>query len=321
MQHKNTQNNSLLAIENCVKKLPSDFTKKSNIELLNILNNQNSKSESAKTLIIYRYLPKVLKESKKIFKDQINNDWDYEEVIHTGIKAILYAIRDFNKQTTDKKSPAFLTHIIATHINTYLNKKKINYDPLIQFNKGPEFKKIFYHYFKALKLQVKKRNGEYSKVKDEDLLKALNTDIETLKEVQYAHKQLSVIKSQESQIPQIKNEGDQEFSNYIDYATVQDWVSPSGKTYFGFNNSKQSITLVKRINNYENDLEKKQNRNIENYKHLLTNVEYKVLYLLNLGNEKKQILNDLKISKQRFSLLTKNITKKIKKNNEHCLPV
>lgn len=321
MQHKNTQNRSLLAIKNCVKKLPPNLTQKSNLELLDILNDQSSASEPAKTLIIYRYLPKVLKESKRIFKDQINNNWDYEEIIHTGIKAILYAIRDFNKQKAEKKSPAFFTYIITTHINTYLNKKKISYDPLIQFNKGPEFKKIFYHYFKALKSQINKKNGEYSKVQDKDLLEALNTDIETLKEVQYAHKQLSVIKSQESEIPHITSENDKEFSNYIDYATAQDWVTPSGKTFFGFNNTKQSITLFQRSNNLENDLEKKQERNINNYKHLLTNVEYKVLYLLNLGNEKKQILNNLKISKQRFSSITKNITKKIKKNNEDCLHV
>ena len=50
-------------------------------------------------------------------------------------------------------------------------------------------------------------------------------------------------------------------------------------------------------------------------KDLLTGVEYKVLYLLNSGKEKKQILNNLKITKQRFSFLAKNITKKIKNIN------
>mgnify|MGYP001357818614 FL=1 len=57
-------------------------------------------------------------------------------------------------------------------------------------------------------------------------------------------------------------------------------------------------------------------RKILCYKKVLSDVEFKFLALLNSGKEKKQILNQLKISKQRFSFLAKNITKKIKVFNE-----
>ena len=48
----------------------------------------------------------------------------------------------------------------------------------------------------------------------------------------------------------------------------------------------------------------------------MSNVEFKVLSLLVSGKEKKKILNNLKITKQRFSFLTKSITKKINNFNE-----
>ena len=56
------------------------------------------------------------------------------------------------------------------------------------------------------------------------------------------------------------------------------------------------------------------------YKDLLTEKEWEILNLLNLGKEKKFILKNLNISKQRFSCITKNITQKIKKNSEESLP-
>ena len=148
--HKNTQTSSLLAIKKHVKSLPISLTQKSDLELVDIVNAQNPQSEAAKTIIIYRYLPKVLKDSKKIFNGQTRDHWHQDEIVQTGVKAILYAIRDFTKQEAEKKTPAFFTHITVLYISNYLNKKKINYDPLIQFNKGPEFKKVFYNYFKIL---------------------------------------------------------------------------------------------------------------------------------------------------------------------------
>ena len=314
MQHKNTQTSSLLAIKKHVKSLPISLTQKSDLELVDIVNAQNPQSEAAKTIIIYRYLPKVLKDSKKIFNGQTRDYWHQDEIVQTGVKDILYAIRDFTKQEAEKKTPAFFTHITVLYISNYLNKKKISYDPLIQFNKGPEFKKVFYNYFKILKSQIRKKNGEYNKITDKELLEQFNTDIDTLREVQYAHQQISVIKRQEDQLKNKKSndaESDEEVWDYIDYATSKEWVSPVGKAY----NGKQRITLVQKPLNPQETLIERESRNIKKYKDLLTGVEYKVLYLLNSGKEKKQILNNLKITKQRFSFLAKNITKKIKNIN------
>ena len=92
MQHKNTKKSSLLAIKKYVKSLNSSLTHKSDIELIDIIISEKPYSESAKTLIIYRYLPKILKESRKIFSNQIINSWEQDEIIQTGTKAILYAI-------------------------------------------------------------------------------------------------------------------------------------------------------------------------------------------------------------------------------------
>ena len=324
MQHKNTQTSSLLAIKKHVKSLSISLTQKSDLELVDIVNAQNPQSEAAKTIIIYRYLPKVLRDSKKIFNGQTRDCWHQDEIIQTGVKAILYAIRDFtklinedkSKQKTEneKKTPALFTYLTVRHINTYLNKKKISYDPLIQFNKGPKFKKVFYNYFKILKSQIRKKNGEYNKITDKELLEQFNTDIDTLREVQYAHQQISVIKRQEDQLKNKKSNdavSDEEVWDYIDYATSKEWVSPVGKAY----NGKQRITLVQKPLNPQETLIERESRNIKKYKDLLTGVEYKVLYLLNSGKEKKQILNNLKITKQRFSFLAKNITKKIKNIN------
>ena len=317
MQHKNTQTSSLLAIKKYVKSLPKCLAQRSDLELVDVINAQNQQSEAAKTIIIYRYLPKVLKDSKKIFNGQTRDYWHQDEIVQTGVKAILYAIRDFNKQIEEKKTPAFFTYITTLYISNYLNKKKINYDPLIQFNKGPEFKKIFYKYFKALKLIINKKNGEYLKVTDKELLDELNTDIDTLKEVQYAHQQLSVIKRQEDQLKNKKNNDSEseEVWDYIDYATSKEWVSPVGKEYNAYN-GKQRITLVQKPINPEEVSIKKENRKINQYKNVLSNVEFKVLSLLVSGKEKKKILNNLKITKQRFSFLTKSITKKINNFNE-----
>ena len=52
-------------------------------------------------------------------------------------------------------------YIVTFYITKYLNRK-INYDILIQFSKGAEFKKVFYSYFKAVKVLIK-RNNEKNK--------------------------------------------------------------------------------------------------------------------------------------------------------------
>ena len=303
MPHKNTNKSSLLAIKKYVKSLNSSLTHQSDIELIDIINSEKPYSEAAKTLIIYRYLPKILKESRKIFSYQIINSWEQDEIIQTGTKAILYAIKDFSNKKEGEKTSALFTYIVTFYITKYLNRKKINYDPLIQFSKGAEFKKVFYSYFKAVKVLIKRNNRKNNRVCDKELCKELQTDIDTLKEVQYAHQQLSTIKSQEDKPTNTKSNLSSDYEdclNYIDYATSKEWISPV---------IQKPLDPVKVI--IENEP-----RKILCYKNALSDVEFKFLELLNSGKQKKQILNHLKISKQRFSFLAKNITKKIKVFNE-----
>ena len=97
MQHKNTQYNSLLAIKTYCKNLPNNIKNKTDLELLDIAKANNSQSQYAKTLIINRYLPKVLKDSKRIFNGQNSNPWHREDIIQTGIKGIINGINSFDK--------------------------------------------------------------------------------------------------------------------------------------------------------------------------------------------------------------------------------
>ena len=144
--HKKTSKSSLFSIKKYINNLKPSIIAKTNIELIDIISSQNTQTEQAKNLIIYRFLAKILKQSRVIFYGQIINKWNKEEIIQTGIKALLYAIQDFSKKQKNQQSEALFTYMACFYINKYLNKKKINYDPLIQFNKGPEFKRIFYIY-------------------------------------------------------------------------------------------------------------------------------------------------------------------------------
>ena len=125
MQHKNTQYNSLLAIKTYCEKLPNNIKNKTNLELLDIAKANNSQSQYAKTLIINRYLPKVLKDSARIFNGQNSNPWHREDIIQTGIKGIINGINSFDKTkgNHEDKSGAF-TKTICLNISKYLNKKK-----------------------------------------------------------------------------------------------------------------------------------------------------------------------------------------------------
>ena len=297
MQHKKKHNNSLISIKLYVRGLNKLFTQKSDIELLKIISDQKPSIEAAKNIIIYRYLPKIIKDSKIIFNGQTINSWDQDEIIHTGIKAILYAINDFLNKDKNEQSPALFTYMVSFYITKYLNRKKINYDPLIQFSKGAAFKKVFYKYFKVLKVLIKE-NGDSKKICEKKLCTKLDTDIKTLREVQFVHQQLPIIKSQEDHHKNSKNTMDgsgEENQNFIDYAMSQNLISEIPDSY----------------DDPENIVIKREPRKIRKYKIILSKVEYKFLDLLNSGKTKKQITNDLKISKQRFSYLTKNITKKI----------
>ena len=167
MQHKNNTNSSLLAITEQRKCISDSLKQKTDLELVDLAQSCSAQSASAKTLLISRYLPKIRRESKKIFNGQTRNFWDMDDIIQTGIKAILYAIKSFD---TDR-SKGFTT-VVCINISKYLNKKKTNYDPMLQFSKGPEFKKVFYNYFKVLKALEKQNNGK-RQLKTEDILKEI----------------------------------------------------------------------------------------------------------------------------------------------------
>ena len=299
--HKKASKSSLFSIKKYINNLKPSIIAKTNIELIDIISSQNIQSEQAKNLIIYIFLAKILKQSRVIFYGQIINKWNKEEIIQTGIKALLYAIQDFSKKQKNQQSEALFTYMACFYINKYLNKKKINYDPLIQFNKGPEFKRIFYIYPQLIKkLFIKSRNTDSLKICEKKLCEILNTDISTLKEVQYAHKQISIIKNQDEDRQNNKinsNENSDDELNYLDYSAYNNWISET--------------------NELENDpinyVIKKEKRDISKFKKILSNTEFKFLDLLNSGVMKEDIYSILKISKQRFSFLKNNITKKIKK--------
>ena len=303
MPHKYTQTNSLTAIRDYCEKITPNLQGKTDLELINIAQSENSQSQLAKSLIINRYLPKVLKDSRRIFNGQNSDPWHRDDIIQTGIKAIIVAINSFSKEKANHANlGGAVTKTICLNISKYLNKKKTNYDPMLHVEKGAEFKKVFYNYFKTLKKLRKELNLTINqKISDSALIKKFNCKIETLKEVQFVHQGVdSSSKISES------NFEDKDLNSYIDYAADQGIIDPS---------------VYKPQNLEDQYLEKEeQKRNIYIYKDLLTNKEWETLWLLNLGKEKKFILESLNISKQRFSCLTKNITQKIKKNNEECLP-
>lgn len=303
MPHKYTQTNSLTAIRDYCEKISPNLQGKTDLELINIAQSENSQSQLAKSLIINRYLPKVLKDSRRIFNGQNSDPWHRDDIIQTGIKAIIVAINSFSKEKANHENlGGAVTKTICLNISKYLNKKKTNYDPMLHVEKGAEFKKVFYNYFKTLKKLRKELNLTINqKISDSALIKKFNCKIETLKEVQFVHQGVdSSSKISES------NFEDKDLNSYIDYAADQGIIDPS---------------VYKPQNLEDQYLEKEeQKRNIYIYKDLLTNKEWETLWLLNLGKEKKFILESLNISKQRFSCLTKNITQKIKKNNEECLP-
>ena len=295
--HKSISNNIILSIKKCAETLDSSLKTKKNTDLIKLINLNKFQSDNAKTLIIYRFLPKVFRESKKIFREEIFNSWNKEEIIQTGIKAILYAIQDFSNKEKNQQTEALFTYITCFYIEKYLNKKKINYDPLIHFNKGPEFKKVFYSYFKIIKKLSGNNNSK--KICEHKICYELGTDIKTLREVQYAHNQLLIIKSQDESLNESRNCDftNNEKLNYLDYALVNGMISEIDEE------KKDPLSLV--INN--------EKRNICHFKNILSPTEYKFLDLLNSGKTKEDIYKKLKISKQRFSFLKNNITKKIKK--------
>ena len=303
MQHKNTNSNSLLAIKTYCENISTSLKNKPNLELLSIIRENNSQSQIAKTLIINRYLPKVLKDSAKIFNGQNSCSWNNEDIIQTGIKAIINGINSFDENKTDHidKSGVF-TKTICLNISKYLNKKKTNYDPLFSVEKGAEFKKVFYNYYKKIK-NIRKKLGLNNNIKISDsiLIKEFDCKIETLKEVQFIHQGFN----NENNISE-SNFENRDLSSFIDLASSEGKIDPS------FNK------LYNLENNYINE---NTHRNIFKYKKILTSKEWQLLYLLNNGNEKSSIQNKLNISKQRFSFLVKSISQKVQNYNDCRLPI
>jgi len=303
MLHKYTQTNSLTAIRDYCEKISTNLQEKTDLELIDIAQSETSQSQLAKSLIINRYLPKVLKDSKRIFNGQNSDPWHRDDIIQTGIKAIIVAINSFDKKkNTIENLNGAVTKTICLNISKYLNKKKTNYDPMLHVEKGAEFKKVFYNYFKTLKeLREELNLAINQKISDSQLIKKFNCKIETLKEVQFVHQ--GTDGSNKVSESSFEN---RDLNSYIDQAADEGAIDPS---------------IYKPQNLEEQYSEKEeQKRNIKIYKNLLSNKEWEILSLLNLGKEKKYILRSLNISKQRFSCITKNITKKIKKNREECLP-
>lgn len=302
MQHNTTSYNTILAIKLYCNNLSNKLKIKTDLELLNIIDHKNADSEPAKTLIIYRYLPKVLKESKKIFNGQNSDQYSFEDIIQTGIKGIINGINSFDKRKTNHndKSGAF-TKTICLNISKYLNKKKTNYDPLLSVEKGAEFKRVFYNYYKNLKkIRKKFKININTKVDDKILIKEFNCKIETLKEVQFIHQGID-----NSNFISENNFENNNLYDFIDFASQEGIIDPS-------------INLPQNLEDHY--IENKDQRNIEIYKKILTQKEWELLYLLNNGNNKIYIQNALSISKQRFSFLIKSISQKIQKQkNFHLL--
>ena len=303
MPHKYTQINNLNAIRDYCEKISPNLHQKTDLELIDIAQSKTSQSQLAKSLIINRYLPKVLKDSKRIFNGQNSDPWHRDDIIQTGIKAIIVAINSFDKKkNTIENLNGAVTKTICLNISKYLNKKKTNYDPMLHVEKGAEFKKVFYNYFKTLKeLREELNLAINQKISDSQLIKKFNCKIETLKEVQFVHQ--GTDGSNKVSESSFEN---RDLNSYIDQAADEGAIDPS----------------VYKPQNLEEQYSEKeeQKRNIKIYKNLLSNKEWEILSLLNLGKEKKYILKSLNISKQRFSCITKNITQKIKKNREECLP-
>lgn len=221
-----------------------------------------------------------------------------DDIIQTGIKAILYAIKSFD---TDR-SEGFTT-VVCLNISKYLNKKKTNYDPELQFSKGPEFKRVFYNYFKVLKALEKPNNGKHQ-LKTEDILKKINCSLNTLKDVQYAHKVAG------SLTLSAEGSGDEGVYNLIDHAQSKETIDPIMDLP-----QDPAIQLENKQEAGSNGSAVKT-RNITKLKNLFTDKEWTVLSLLNQGYKKEIVQDKLNISKQRFSFLKNAIAKKIqsKKN-------
>ena len=218
MPHKYTQTNSLTAIRDYCEKISPNLHQKTDLELIDIAQSETSQSQLAKSLIINRYLPKVLKDSKRIFNGQNSDPWHRDDIIQTGIKAIIVAINSFDKEKTNHEDlNGAVTKTICLNISKYLNKKKTNYDPMLHVEKGAEFKKVFYNYFKTLKELREELNLTINqKISDSQLIKKFNCKIETLKEVQFVHQGIdSSNKVSESSFE------NRDLNSFIDHAADQ----------------------------------------------------------------------------------------------------
>ncbi len=289
MQHINSNTTYTRALKKAYLNVPKALLSTSDLNLVKIALKGKSQSEQAKIVIINRYIPKIFKESKKIFGFNFQKE-AVEDNLQAGIKAILVSIKDFDfKKVNNENQNGIFTQFVCFNINKYLNRKKIKYDPLLKTNHGPEFKKVFYKYYNGKKIE--KNNS----IVDEEkrLKKIFNCNAETLREVSYIHS------------------GNNSNLFFLDQKDNQNYVD-SNNFYSNYVVGNDQDDL-----NPEKKLEKKQNsyRDINKFKSFLTSREWEVLYRLNNKETRNKIINILEISDKRFYAIIKKIKSKINLTN------
>tara|TARA_A100001015_G_scaffold274866_1_gene331604 strand:- start:865 stop:1761 length:897 start_codon:yes stop_codon:yes gene_type:complete len=294
MQHIKSHTTYAGALKKAYLNAPKVLLGLSDINLVKIALAGKNQSEQAKIVIINRYIPKIFKESKKIFGFSFQKE-AVEDNLQAGIKAILISIKDFNfKKINSENQNGIFTQFVCFNINKYLNRKKTKYDPLLKINQGPEFKKVFYKYYNGKNIEKK----DSIVAEEKRLRKVFNCRAETLREVSYIHS------GNNNNLFFLDQEDNQNFvdSNnfYSDYVVGgnQDNLDPEKK------------------------LEKKQDsfKDISKFKSFLTSKEWEVLDRLNNKETRDKIINMLKISDKRFYAIIQNIkskinSKSVEKNN------
>lgn len=285
MQHIKPHTTYAGALKKAYLNAPKVLLNLSDLNLVKIAIAGKSQSEQAKIIIINRYIPKIFRESKKIFGFNFQKE-AVEDNLQAGIKAILISIKDFNfKKVNDENQKGIFTKFVCLNINKYLNRKKTKYDPLLKTNQGPEFKRVFYKYLNAK--NIKKDSSTI--IDEKKLRKIFNCKAETLREVNYIHSgnnnNLFFLDQEDNQNCLDSNYF---YSNYI-VGDNQDNLDPEKK------------------------LEKKQDsyKDIYKFKSFLTSKEWTVLDRLNNKETKDKIIDILKISDKRFYAIIQNIKSKI----------
>ena len=285
MQHINSNTTYARALKKACLNAPKRLLNLSDLNLVKIALEGKSHSEHAKIIIINRYIPKIFKESKKIFGFNFQKE-SVEDNLQAGIKAILVSIKNFNfRKVNSENQNGIFTQFVCFNINKYLNRKKIKYDPLLKTSQGPEFKKVFYKYYNGKNIE----KNDSIVAQEKRLRKVFNCKPETLREVSYIHS------------------GNNSNLFFLDKKDNQNCVD-SNNFYSNYVVGGNQDNL-----NPEKKLEKKQNsyRDINKFKNFLTSKEWEVLKRLNNKERRDKIINILKISDKRFYAIIQKIKSKI----------